>query len=75
MGEEALVKRYRAVMETWRVVELSADIAETAARLRAKLKLKLPDAIQVASALAINAEALVTHDRDFARVKGLKVVG
>ena len=74
-GEEALAKRYRAVMESWRVVELSADIAETAARLRGKLKLKLPDAIQVASALAINAEALVTHDRDFAKVKGLRVVG
>ena len=74
-GEEALAKRYRAVMESWRVVELSADIAETAARLRGKLKLKLPDAIQVASALAINADALVTHDRDFVKVKGLRVVG
>ena len=33
-------------------------------------KLKLPDAIQLASALAINADALVTHDRDFAKVRG-----
>jgi len=74
-GEEALAKRYRAVMESWHVVELTADIAETAARLRANLKLKLPDAIQVASALAINADALVTHDRDFGRVKGLRVMG
>ena len=74
-GEEALAKRYRAVMESWQVVELSADIAETAARLRGKLKLKLPDAIQVASALAINAEALVTHDRDFAKVRGLRILG
>ena len=72
-GEEALAKRFRAVMEPWRVVELSADIAETAARLRAKLKLTLLDAIQVTSALAINAEALVTYDRDFAKVKGLRV--
>ena len=75
LGEEALVKRYRAVLESWQVVELTADIAETAARLRAKLKLKLPDAIQVASALSLNADALVTHDRDFAKVKGLRVVG
>ena len=56
-------------------MELTADIAETAARLRAKLNLKLPDAIQVASALAVNADALVTHDRDFATVRGLRVVG
>ena len=74
-GEDALAKRYRAVLESWQVVELTADIAETAARLRARLKLKLPDAIQVASALAINAAALVTHDRDFARVNGLRVMG
>ncbi len=74
-GSEALVKRYRAVLESWQVVELSADIAESAARLRASLKMKLPDAVQAASAIAINADALVTHDRDFSRVTALKVVG
>ena len=75
MGEEALAKRYRAVLEAWQVVELTCDIAESAARLRGKYGLKLPDAIQVASALAINADALVTHDRDFAQVRGLRVLG
>ena len=74
-GEEALARRYRALLESWRMVELNADIAESAARLRAAFKLKLPDAIQAASALAINADALVTHDRDFRRVRGLRVVG
>lgn len=74
-GEEALAKRYRTVLESWRVVELSAEIAVTAARLRAQLKLKLPDAIQLASALAINADAFVTHERDFAKVQGLLVLG
>ncbi len=73
-GEEALAKRYRAVMESWQVVNLTADIAESAARFRARLKLKLPDAIQVASAIAVNADALVTHDRDFSRVKTLAVL-
>lgn len=73
-GDEALVKRYRAMLESWRVVELSADIAESAARLRASLKLKLPDAIQAASAIAVNADALVTHDRDFSRLAALKVI-
>jgi predicted nucleic acid-binding protein len=73
-GDEALARRYRAVLETWRVVTLDADIAETAARLRATLGLKLPDAVQAASALAINAAALVTHDRDFDRVQALRVM-
>ena len=74
-GDEALAKRYRAVLESWQVVELSVDIAESAARLRVSLKTKLPDAIQAASAIAINADALVTHDRDFSRVTALKVIG
>ena len=74
-NEEALAKRYRAVLETWQVVDFTSDIAESAARIRGKYGLKLPDAIQVASALAINADALVTHDRDFSKVRGLRVLG
>lgn len=73
-GEETLAKRYRAVMESWQVINLTADIAESTARFRAALNLKLADAVQVASAIAVNADALVTHDRDFSRVKTLTVI-
>jgi predicted nucleic acid-binding protein len=73
-GDEALVRRYRAVLQSWQVVPLDLDIAEGAARLRAALRLKLADAVQAASALAINAAALVTHDRDLSRVKSLRVI-
>ena len=72
--EEALARRYRAALETWLVVDLTADIAASAARLRGRYGLKLPDAIQLASALVINADALVTHDRDFGRVTGVRVL-
>lgn len=72
--DESLATRYRSVLTSWQVVELDTAIAESAARLRATLKLRLPDAIQVASALAINAAALVTHDRDFSRLKSLPVL-
>lgn len=74
-GEEALARRYRTTLETWRVVDFGSDLAESAARLRTTYRLKLPDAIQLASALAINADALVTHDRDFGRVHGLRILG
>lgn len=73
-GDEALARRYRAVLESWQLIDLDRDIAESAARLRASLKLKLADAVQAASALAINADALVTHDRDFSRVRSLRVI-
>ncbi len=73
-GDEVLTRRYRAILESWQVVELDFDIAEGAARLRGMLRLKLADAVQAASALAINADALVTYDRDFSRVHSLRII-
>lgn len=73
-GDEALTRRYRAILESWQVVPLDAEIAESAARVRAAFRLKIADAVQVASALAVNADALVTHDRDFSRVRSLRVI-
>jgi predicted nucleic acid-binding protein len=73
-GDDALAQRYRAILESWQVVTLDTAIAEGAARLRASLRLRLADAVQAASALAINADALVTHDRDFSRVRSLRVI-
>jgi predicted nucleic acid-binding protein len=73
-GNESLARGYRSTLESWHVVALDAAIAEGAARVRASHRLKLVDAVQVASALAINADALVTHDRDFSVVKSLRVI-
>lgn len=72
--DDLAVRRYRAVFDTWQLVDLNADIAESAARLRASLGLRIADAIQVASALAISADAIVIHDRDFGRVRALRVL-
>ena len=73
-GNEALARRYRTLLQSWQMIDLDADIAETAARLRTTLRLRLPDAVQAASALAIGAAALVTHDRDFSRLTALRVL-
>jgi predicted nucleic acid-binding protein len=73
-ADDALARRYRAILESWQPMALDVDIAESAARLRASLRLKLADAVQAASALAINAAALVTHDRDFSRVRSLRII-
>jgi len=73
-ANEALARRYRAILESWQPIELNVDIAENAARLRASLRLGPADAVQAASALAINAAALVTHDRDFSRVQSLRII-
>jgi predicted nucleic acid-binding protein len=73
-GDDSLARKYRSTLESWHVVALDVDIAESAARIRASHRLKLADAVQVASALAINADALVTHDRDFARIPSPRVI-
>jgi predicted nucleic acid-binding protein len=73
-GEETLASRYRGILESWQVVGLDSGIAESAARLRGLFRLKLADAVQVASALAVNADALVTHGRDFSSMTGLRVI-
>ena len=73
-GDDVLAQRYRAILESWQPVALDVDIAASAARLRASLRLGLADAVQAASALAINAAALVTHDRDFSRLRSLRII-
>ena len=67
-GDSALAETYRAALTsppTWRVVDLNASIAHRAAQIRARSRLRLPDAVQMATALETSSIALVTHDRDF----------
>lgn len=73
-GQTALAKRYEMALGHYRLVPLSSTIASLAAQLRVQYRLKLPDAVQLASALEIGAAALVTHDRDFAGVEGLPIL-
>ena len=54
---------------------MSPAIASLAAQLRAQYKLRLPDALQLATALDVGADAMVTHDRDFSKMMGLRVDG
>jgi predicted nucleic acid-binding protein len=72
--KDDLARRYRMALESWRVIPLDVDIAESAARYRAETGLRLPDAVQLASAVAINAFALVTHDRDFSAVRWFRII-
>ena len=70
----SLADQYRSLFTSWKPVPLDLNIAESAARLRASLRLKLADAVQAASALAIGAAALVTHDRDFSRLNSIRII-
>lgn len=77
-GNEILADRYYQSLANgtnWHIQELDAPVSFTAARIRTRYGLKLPDAIQVATAIHSNSSALVTHDRDFASVTEIPILG
>ncbi|NJD30753.1 MAG: type II toxin-antitoxin system VapC family toxin [Gammaproteobacteria bacterium] len=77
-GNELLTAQYREALTRgrgWQALPLDAEVATEAARIRAVYRLRLPDAVQVATAIRAGAAALVTHDRELCRVKGLRVIG
>ena len=73
-GRDALARRMEAALCQHEVHPLSASIAVASAQLRARYRLRLPDAVQLATALEIGAHALVTHDRDFSCVEDVRVL-
>lgn len=76
-GSELLVARYHEAMRSsrnWEVVPVPEELAVLAARIRITRKLRLPDAIQVATAIATGSLALVTHDVDLSRVTEVAVM-
>ena len=77
-GNEVLAERYRRSLTNsagWTLCDIDADLAMLAARLRVRYRLRRPDAIQLAAALRHCCDALVTHDRDFAGVTEIAVLG
>ncbi len=64
-NDAALVATYRDILQNaahLRTVPFTAEIAETAARLRAQHKLRTPDAIQAATAIVMKADFFLTND-------------
>jgi len=77
-GNELLATRYEHVLTAsagWRILSVDQRVAVQAARLRSIYRLRLPDAIQVATAILCGARALLTHDKGLRRIKEIEVVG
>jgi len=77
-GNELLAQQYREALTGspgWRVADVTIAIAESAARIRSRYTLRLPDAIQIATAIANGAQALVTNDRALQKIKEIDILG
>lgn len=53
---------------------IDGEVAREAAKMRVRYKLQLPDALQVATALSLGCEALLTNDIALQRVTELRIV-
>ena len=76
-GNEILAAQYCEALrgsKNWEIIPVTEEIAILAARIRAIRNLRLPDAIQVATAVATGSVALVTHDIDFSKVQEIKII-
>jgi len=74
VGNTDLAQEYHDILvmrDDYRLVEISTDIAISAAAIRARYSLRTPDAIHVATAIKMGCDAILTNDRDFRRVTDL----
>jgi predicted nucleic acid-binding protein len=55
------------------VAEITAAVIERATEVRAQHRLKTPDAIHFATAIELQADLVLTGDRDMARCTQIKV--
>jgi len=56
------------------VLGISVDVIDQCVRLRKGKKIKTPDAIIAATALAYGYSLITNNEKDFAGIKGLKII-
>lgn len=67
-------KQFLQSFPTLTVENVSAEIAEQAAILRAKYNIKTPDAIHLATAIVSQAEIFITNDKNLMSVNEIKII-
>lgn len=76
-GNTALAEKYREILMTSKglsTMDISNEISEMAARLRAKYAIKSPDALQIATGLYYNADKFLTNDVRLRKVNEIEIV-
>lgn len=74
---QALQHQYRQLLlfsPNFFTNNINAAFAERAAELRAKYRLRMPDALQVAAAIESNCDAFLCNDKDLRRVTEIKIL-
>ncbi|MCK6509189.1 PIN domain-containing protein [Myxococcota bacterium] len=75
-GDLALQNEYVELLTTasgFEVIDITPNVAQDAARLRVRYRLKTPDALQIAVAVVSGCQAFITNDSTFRRVGEMRV--
>lgn len=76
-GNLLLAERFETVLTRTaglRLIQIDRAVLRTAAFLRATARLRAPDAIHVASAIATGCRTFLTNDRHLPPIEGLRVL-
>jgi predicted nucleic acid-binding protein len=74
LGYKNATKATVDFISTADVVEINRNIIDVCIALRKELRIKLPDAIIGATALAGNYTIVTNNEKDFVHIKGLKII-
>jgi predicted nucleic acid-binding protein len=77
LGNTRLEREYRDILlhsGGFRLLTITARIAESAAALRARYNLRTPDALHVAAAIDVRCDAFLTNDTGIKRVTEIAVL-
>ncbi len=74
-GPKDQEEEVRELLEAFREIAVTLELAEAAGRIRRATGIGLPDALIAASALANGLELVTRNLRDFGRVDGLVLTG
>lgn len=76
-GDKDLAEKYREILlysDNLLTFPVSNEIADKAAELRAKYKIRTPDAIQVATALHGEASIYLTNDKNLKKIQEIDII-
>lgn len=74
LAQQARYKKAIANRQNFFIMPVLRDLLIDAAEVRAKIQLKLPDAIHVATALRTNCTTFLTNDRQIKKLTDISVV-
>ncbi len=77
LGNTDRAQEYHDILfdrHNYTMVAITAEIAISAAAIRARYGLRTPDAMHAATAIQSDCDAILTNDRDFRRVQDISVL-